>query len=97
MASAPVASIRMAMPLSVAALGVIVWLLWSNEGKRPGVTLENHAFSNMSYDAYAWWTTQRHGGTCRHFPSEMGPNILNRPIQNEDGAFSTNQEASPYG
>lgn len=97
MADLSPASVRMALPVALAVLGAGVWYLWTQEGRTHSVTLESHAYSDISYDIYADWRTMRNGGTCRHYPEVQGPNILNRPLANEDGAISTNQEASPYG
>lgn len=90
----------LAFPALVAAAGAFVWYLWSNQGQGHGVTLEDHSFSGMSYDSYAWWATHREEAHVRHFPQEMGPSCLPQPLQNQDGALSTsvrNNEESPYG
>jgi hypothetical protein len=94
---ADVASIKLAFPLSVAAMAGIVWYLWSTGGQTHGVSLDTRAFGSTSYEPYAWWMTHRTGGTTRNYPTEMAPNCLPVALANEDGAISTSQDAMPYG
>ena len=98
MASAPVASVRLAFPLAVAATAAMVWYLWSNQGTAHGVSLETKAFAPMSYEPYAWWMTHRTSGFVRNYPDRVGPNCLDEPLESQTGSVSTrNQEESPYG
>jgi hypothetical protein len=90
----------MAFPAIVAAVAGGVWYLWSNQGTGHGLTLEDKAFSPMSWEPYAWWSTHREEAHVRHFPQEMGPSCLPAPLSTQEGALSTsprNNEESPYG
>lgn len=96
MASAAAAQ-RMALPLAVAAAAAVVWYLWTNQGTAHGVSLERAAFAADSYRPYAWWMTHRTGGYVRHYPTTVGVNCLPEPLESQQGAVSTrNQAESPY-
>jgi hypothetical protein len=86
---------RLALPGAVLGLAVAVWLLWDRGGV-PTPTLDERAFGSSSYEPYAWWMTHRTAGWVRHYPTEVGPTCLNRPLANEDFTISTSQEDSPY-
>lgn len=98
MASAPVASVHLALPLAAAALAGIVWYLWSNQGETHGISLQDRAYADTSYQPYAHWMTHRSGGCVRNYPDRVGPNCLDEPLESQTGAVSArNQEESPYG
>lgn len=89
-----------AFPAAVAVAGVVVWYVWSNQGKTHAISMEDAAFSAKSWEPYAWWATHRPDSLLRHYPQQVGPNCLALPLANQDGALSTsprNNEESPYG
>lgn len=86
----------MALPLGLAVLGAGVWWLWSNQGV-PESMYDTQAFSDVSFDPYAFWKCHRQAGFIRHYPARMGPNCLNVALSEETSTLSTSQEAAPYG
>lgn len=86
----------MVVPMGVAVLGIGVWWLWSNKGL-PESMYDTQAFSDVSFDPYAFWRVHRDAGFIRHYPDRVGPNCLNVALSAEDSTLSTGQDAMPYG
>jgi hypothetical protein len=89
----------LALPAAVAVAAVVVWYVWTNQGKAHTLTLENLA-AGQSWDPYAWWAHHREEAWTKNYPQTVGPNCLPAPLANQDGALSTsprNNEESPYG
>lgn len=90
MSSPPVASIKLAFPLSMILLGGGIWYLWSHEGDMHNSTLADTVFGDISFNPYVWW--QAHDGAkaayVHHYPETVAPNCLKIPFQNERGTFA---------
>lgn len=87
---------RLMTPLVLLGLAAFVWWLWSNEGV-PNSMYDTQAFSDVSYDPYAFWRVHRKAGFVCHYPEKVAPNCLNVTLSEEDATLSTRQEAAPYG
>lgn len=73
---------------SLPVLGLLVWYLWTNQGKAHKVTVDPRAV-DPPYAPYRSWITMRPGGYVHQFPDRVGPACLDSPIQNgDDGALS---------
>lgn len=78
------------VPAAVAVAAGVVWYLYGRGGA-PELSMDARAFSDISYDPYAFWRIHREGGPAliRHYPDRVGPNTLPQALSEIEGSIST--------
>lgn len=81
---------QLLVPAVAAAAAGAVWYLWGRGGV-PELSMDERAFTDISYQPYAHWRIHREAGAAliRHYPDRVGPNTLPQALSEIEGSLST--------